>query len=235
MDMVVSNANKQIQESLDPAVAIGQKPERFVESVVPGSAEDVQHHEYYSGMNGDSDDPTPPLRRHTALVPLSREHMSGLIQARDLVRASSGDETTRRRAVEAFLRVWDTEIRDHFDDEERLLLPLTREPAMRERLLTEHRTLRGLAGACRQDSSFCADPAGLLRLGTLLQDHIRWEERMFFEAVQRDDPRALDSLSAEAAKIEAERPGSRARHRLDIRDSRTPSAGSSGELHGPVA
>jgi quercetin dioxygenase-like cupin family protein len=44
-----------------------------------------------------------------------------------------------------------------------------------------------------------------------LHDHIRWEEREFFEAVQRDAPEALTGLAQEAGQIEARRPGSRAR------------------------
>lgn len=140
--------------------------------------------------------------------------MSGLIQARELARASSCDQTIRRRAITAFVRVWDAEIREHFDDEERLLLPLTRDPAMRERLLTEHRAIRDLADACRQDPSFSADPANLVQLGTMLHDHIRWEEREFFEMVQRDHPDALEALASEAAEIEERRPGSRTRQRM---------------------
>jgi len=165
-------------------------------------------------MAGDHEDPTPPLRRHAALAPLSREHMSGLVQARNLVRASEADEPARRRAAADFLRVWDSEIREHFDDEERLLLPLTRDAAMRERLLSEHRDIRALSGSCR-GSAGGPSPAVLKRLGTLLHDHIRWEERVLFEAVQHDHPGALDSIVPEAARIERQRPGARARLRLD--------------------
>lgn len=156
----------------------------------------------------------PPLKRHAALQPLSREHMSGLIQSRGLLRASSCDQRIRRRTADAFLPVWDAEIREHFDDEERLLLPLTREPAMRERLLAEHSAIRALADAIRQDPSFSAEPANLVLLGTLLRDHIRWEEREFFEMVQRDHPEALEALASEAAEIEQRRPGSRTRQRM---------------------
>ncbi|KAA0212474.1 MAG: hypothetical protein DYG94_14650, partial [Leptolyngbya sp. PLA3] len=37
----------------------------------------------------------PPLLRHAALQPLSREHMSGLIQARNLRRAAGGGHALR--------------------------------------------------------------------------------------------------------------------------------------------
>lgn len=164
---------------------------------------------------------TPPLSRHAALRPLSREHMGGLVQARSLRRAAEGDSASRHAAVETFARVWAAEISPHFDDEERLLLPLVDEPAMRARLLDEHRRLRDLAERCIGDpDSVARDPDLLRRLGTLLHDHIRWEERVLFEAIQRDHPALLSALESEAARIEEHRPGSRARG--DDRRSSTP-------------
>lgn len=155
---------------------------------------------------------TPPLSRHAALRPLSREHMGGLVQARSLRRAAEGDAAWRRAAVEAFVTAWSAELSPHFEDEERLLLPLIDEPAMRARLLDEHRRLRDLAERCSGDpDSVARDPDLLRRLGTLLHDHIRWEERVLFEAIQRDHPVPLAGLEAEAARIEERRPGSRAR------------------------
>jgi len=155
---------------------------------------------------------TPPLQRHPALQPLSREHMSGLIQARNLTRASDDVFDARRATVASFVEVWNSEIREHFDDEERLLLPLTNDTALRDRLLEEHRALRELAERCAQEPDAVAeDPALLTRIGTLLHDHIRWEEREYFEAIQRDHPHALASLAHEAGHIEHRRPGARAR------------------------
>lgn len=155
---------------------------------------------------------SPPLKRHPALQPLSREHMSGLIQARELRRAADADLSARRAALAAFTEVWRSEIQEHFDDEERLLLPITRDPALRERLLNEHQALRDLARRCSDDPATVADdPALLRRIGSLLHDHIRWEEREYFEAIQRDHPDALAALEHEAERIEQVRPGARAR------------------------
>lgn len=143
--------------------------------------------------------------------------MGGLIQARNLKRAAGAGPAARRRAVDDFVRMWQTEIREHFDDEERLLLPLTRDPALRGRLVAEHDALRKLAARCEGDPRAVADDAALMeRLGTLLHDHIRWEEREYFEAVQRDHPESLAALLGEAGSMEARRPGSRARTKLRI-------------------
>lgn len=149
------------------------------------------------------------------MQPLSREHMRGLIQARNLQRAAEMGQAERIRAAEDFVAVWRAEIREHFDDEERLLLPLTRSPELHRRLLDEHGELRRLAARCEfEPCTAASDPAMFRRLGTLLHDHIRWEEREFFEAVQRDHPEALAELMSEAGHIEARRPGSRARMSL---------------------
>jgi len=159
--------------------------------------------------------PTPPLKRHRALQPLSREHMSGLIQARNLAKAADCDCDARRAAIGSFVEVWRSEIQEHFDDEERLLLPFTRDPGLRERLLIEHQKLRKVAERCAKDpEGVAADPALMVRLGSLLHDHIRWEEREYFEAIQRDYPDALASLMHEADSMERRRPGARARRTL---------------------
>jgi hemerythrin-like domain-containing protein len=215
---------QQFKEHLDPAVAIREQAEGFVKAVIWGTAEDVQrgaHGEYYHSMSHDgSEEPlplTPPLKRHVTLQPLSREHMGGLIQARSLRQAADRERPKRLLAIAGFLDAWRSEIRAHFDDEERLLLPLVHSPALRDRLLDEHGTLRRLAEECERDPEAVASDAELVRrIGVLLHDHIRWEEREFFETVQRDHPEALTGLASEAAFIEEQRPGSRARHRLGV-------------------
>lgn len=215
---------QQFQEHLDPTVAVREQPEGFVEAVIGRATEDVQrgaHAEYYHSMSHDSSEEpfplTPPLKRHTTLQPLSREHMGGLIQARSLRQAADRERAERLLAIAGFLDAWRSEIRAHLDDEERLLLPLVNSPALRERLLDEHGTLRRLAEECERDPEAVASVAERVRrIGVLLHDHIRWEEREFFEAVQRDHPEALAGLASEAAVIEERRPGSRARHRLGV-------------------
>ena len=138
--------------------------------------------------------------------------MGGLIQARNLQRAADGPPDARRNAVREFVQLWNSEIREHFDDEERLLLPLTASAEPRDRLVSEHRVLRDLAAQCERDAAAIAQEPGLMRrIGTLLHDHIRWEERIYFEAVQRDHPEALAALINEADRVEAHRPRSRPR------------------------
>lgn len=161
---------------------------------------------------------TPPLKRHAALQPLSREHMGALIRARDLQRAADADPAARDHAVAAFVDSWRAEIRDHFDDEERLLLPLGGSRhllALGLRLVDEHRAIRALAARCEREPAALAAEVDTVRLlGTLLHDHVRWEEREYFEAVQREHPGALEAMEHEAAAIQQRRPHSRVRSTL---------------------
>jgi hemerythrin-like domain-containing protein len=141
--------------------------------------------------------------------------MGGLILARTLRRAADGTVDDRKRAVDEFVARWTVELRPHFDDEERLLLPIIDRSDLRERLVEEHRALRERAAQCERCASAVAqDAKAVRRLGVLLHDHIRWEERVLFEAIQRDHPAELASIVHEALAIEDRRPGSRARRSL---------------------
>jgi hemerythrin-like domain-containing protein len=139
--------------------------------------------------------------------------MGGLILARRLQQAAAAE--AKLAAVSAFAAAWRNELRDHFEDEERLLLPLGLPPRLRRRLLAEHAVLRAMAKRCqREPVRVAAEPGTVRQLGLLLRDHIRWEERVLFQSVQRKHPTAVDALTEQARLIEQKRPASRARHRL---------------------
>ncbi len=106
------------------------------------------------------------MRRHPALEPFSRDHNDALILARILMEDRPG-------AMEELQRLWALDLQPHFAAEERLLLPLlTQDEA--GRLLTEHAALaEAVAGL--------ASPVGA---GRLLHDHVRWEERTLFPALE---------------------------------------------------
>lgn len=144
----------------------------------------------------------PPIKRDPALVSFSRDHHVGLSLARELRLAGEG-RSDPIAAWSRFQQAWRDELADHFDEEERLLIPLTRDPALADRLRHEHDALRAEARAPQPDA------AALARIGELLHDHIRWEEREYFpavEAVLTDASRA--ALARETARLEARRPRS---------------------------
>jgi hemerythrin-like domain-containing protein len=149
----------------------------------------------------------PPLKRHDSLQMFSRDHYGGLVAAQHLLRARSADE--RRKALGEFLEAWRSEIAEHFVDEERLLTPLM-DVAQRARMDEEHATLRALAQQAEQQAN-AADPwADFVRdLGQRLNDHIRWEERELFPALEQSaTSEQLRQIGEQTHRIEPTRPRS---------------------------
>ncbi len=129
------------------------------------------------------------MKRHTSLEPFSRDHNDGLSLARKL-------QEDRPGALLEFRAAWEQELKDHFDEEERLLGPLCSEFEL-ARLTNEHGEIRKLG--------FSAEPDVPL-LGRLLHDHIRWEERMLFPALEsRSSPEQLKAVQEEVETLERRR------------------------------
>ncbi len=149
----------------------------------------------------------PPLTRHEALAPFSRDHYIGLVRAHHLIKSADADAVARRKAIAEFIDGFDHEIADHFDDEERLLIDLL-DAAHRKRLIAEHRTLRELADQARQlRHQVDPDPERVRQIGQAFDDHIRWEERELFQHIQSTLSEAqLRVLQGHTAPIEQSRP-----------------------------
>jgi hemerythrin-like domain-containing protein len=133
------------------------------------------------------------MKRSPALVTLGHDHHQALEAALRLRRAT--DETLGD-ALERFREFWShhTE-RRHFEVEEEVLLPALAGDeewdAMAERVRGEHERIR--AGA---ESVGTVDEAH--ELGTLLNDHVRFEERQLFELLEsRLDEEQLNRLGEE--------------------------------------
>lgn len=151
----------------------------------------------------------PPLPRHPALQPFSRDHYVGLVQAKHLMKAADGSDVDRRTAIREFVEAWRNDIVVHFDDEERMLADLLDE-AGKAQLLEEHRRLRDLAAeANRRRREIDPGAEWVRELGRLLNDHIRWEERELFPAIQSSEADGLEALRPEADRLEASRPRGR--------------------------
>jgi len=131
---------------------------------------------------------TRGLARHPALVDLSRDHHFALRQALWLRRAA--DAATADAAIRSardYLDFYRGALLAHLADEEEVLLPLAghADPAGAERIRAEHRELHALTEALDEALEARADPRSLGReIGELLDDHVRFEERAFFMAVQ---------------------------------------------------
>lgn len=120
----------------------------------------------------------PPLERHPLLRPLSREHHHGLLLCwrirRDLVARTAHDQVLAE--CRAFFH---SDLLPHFAVEEDVVFPvLGSDHPLVHRAIAEHRRLARLFQQV-------GDPQTTLsRIEDELEAHIRFEERVLFQAVQ---------------------------------------------------
>ena len=156
-----------------------------------------------------------PLKRHPALVPLSREHHHALLLARGLRRGASSHLRatlpTEPAALAAHVAAfYDTTLAPHFRAEE-LVLAAARESgtelsAVCGEIEAEHERLREMASALRSQMEPTAQLDLLDHFGALLESHVRTEERSLYEGVQESlDEAALRALGAGIERALAEK------------------------------
>jgi len=146
------------------------------------------------------------IKRHPALIPLSRDHHDGLVQALRLRRAAAdGDASARLAAAREFVEFFRNEERVHLRDEEEELFPLflrhvPSQPAPLREARVQHVQLEGFAR--KLDIAVAAgivDRETLDAAGELFDAHIRLEERQLFplieELVPDDELRRLGLAS----------------------------------------
>jgi hemerythrin-like domain-containing protein len=127
------------------------------------------------------------MKRSPELRDLSVQHHDALIAARTMRRAGEG-AAPLEAAIARFMQAWHGEIRAHFQVEEEVLLPLFARAAPADdplivRTLTEHVLLRRMVYDLKQAAGEQRQPlAG--EIGRLLNDHIRFEERVLFPAIE---------------------------------------------------
>jgi alkylhydroperoxidase/carboxymuconolactone decarboxylase family protein YurZ len=128
------------------------------------------------------------MKRSPELRDLSVEHHHGLVAARRMRKGSQG-ESPLAAAIEGFREAWRDEIAPHFRREEEILLPAFAQVAGAEdpmivRTLTEHVALRRAVAALEaaRDGAERQRLAG--EIGTALEAHIRFEERVLFPAIE---------------------------------------------------
>ncbi|MEJ7693103.1 hemerythrin domain-containing protein [Daejeonella sp.] len=128
------------------------------------------------------------MKRHAALVPLSRDHHGGLILARLLQKDAppyKGLPADLPGKADYAVKFYNEELIEHFHSEEKIV-PLVKNinPRLDELLgsvLEEHKILHSLF----RDLTDHADLASKLDLlGKTLEDHIRKEERQLFPLIQ---------------------------------------------------
>ena len=148
------------------------------------------------------------MKRHPALIPLSRDHHNGLMQALRLRHAADGDASARLATAREFVEFFRNEERVHLRDEEEELFPLLlrhvpSQPAPLREARVQHVQLQGFAR--KLDIAVAAgtvDRETLEEAGELLDAHIRLEERQLFplieELVPDDELRRLGLADRDA-------------------------------------
>jgi hemerythrin superfamily protein len=119
-----------------------------------------------------------PIKRHEALQPWSREHHQGLLLSWKIKKgfALNVDPQRIKDYCDWF---WKTHLLPHFETEENYLFPiLGEENHLVEQALDEHGQLRVMFEQKE------ADTDTLSQIESLLNDHIRFEERVLFNAIQ---------------------------------------------------
>ena len=135
------------------------------------------------------------MKRHETLAPLSREHHGALVLAR-LLRNDAPvykglPEQPEAKAVYA-LNFFKTNLQEHFSKEETLLDEVKKCNGSIEMLageiISEHQQLSKMFELLQDTKNL---PAILDKLGRLLEEHIRKEERILFPLIQEHCPESL--------------------------------------------
>ena len=142
------------------------------------------------------------MKRSPELTPLSHDHHQALFVAQRVRRA---DDVAEGRAD--LLGYWQTHGRQHFEVEEAVLLPawLELDPnanrVLIARVADEHLVIRALVRRARANT---LDLDRLREGGTLLAEHVRFEERQLFPLIESGiEPNALAQLGEEIAAAES--------------------------------
>jgi len=121
------------------------------------------------------------VKRNENLVVLSHEHHHGLVFCTRLNKAHKADDEILQSFVKEF---WDNNLASHFESEERLLLPFLEDDKIARQFLTEHSQIRALIQAISENNHKNVKK-DILKLAKLINDHIRFEERIMFPWLEK--------------------------------------------------
>ncbi len=126
------------------------------------------------------------MLRDRNLIPLSHQHQHALALCVQIERGlRAADPDPDRWQAEA-ARLFENEIRFHFEAEEKVLFPFARKaPSVRDlidELLVEHASVRKYAAGAAAGKLSLAD---LQVFAASLSAHVRKEERQLFEDIQK--------------------------------------------------
>lgn len=124
------------------------------------------------------------MKRHFGLIPLSREHHTGLVFARRIARGLKLN--TESEVIKSFLiSGWESHLSVHFWLEDSILIPSIQDKHRQHsfflRLESDHEEIKGLVAKIKNNTP---DPTDFSRFVFLLTEHIRFEEEHLFPWVE---------------------------------------------------
>ncbi|HVI47361.1 MAG TPA: hemerythrin domain-containing protein [Chitinophaga sp.] len=141
------------------------------------------------------------MQRHPSLIPLSHEHKRLLFVCRYLKKNAApyeGFPLETQAKFEYVVKVFQELMVPHIQKEEYLFEKcMGKDPAVDaliKELQQEHRIISGMYSTLADSRQLDED---MDRLATSLEEHIRKEERQFFELLQQLFPEFLNSLQFE--------------------------------------
>jgi len=144
------------------------------------------------------------MKREAQLQPLSHQHHNGLMAAL-LLKKGVDKQADAAVMCDFIISTWNNELRNHFIKEEVYLHPHGLQiPSLMEkyeRMKTEHHQIRRLIDAIRNGSS---DVKVIIEFHTLLEKHIRFEERELFPFIEEHiQPEQLNELGRNLQVLES--------------------------------
>jgi len=115
------------------------------------------------------------MKRSKYLLTLSHEHHHGLIFCMRLKKGHLASQAILQDYIRDF---WERSLKNHFLLEDQLFLPLLSDDAITKQYHSEHRQIRLLVAEILASEKNIHDKAA--ELGKLINNHIRFEERVFF-------------------------------------------------------
>jgi iron-sulfur cluster repair protein YtfE (RIC family) len=136
------------------------------------------------------------MKRHASLAPLSREHHGALILAQLLKNSSTvyrGLPSDPAGKANYAISFYQEELVKHFKEEEKIVIGKiggidASLDALAGEIIAEHKELGKLFGSIKEADDL---PAHLEKIGHVLEQHIRKEERVFFPLIEMRCPAKL--------------------------------------------
>ena len=124
-----------------------------------------------------------PIKRHQALVSFSKDHHFGLLLVWKIKQGLSNAVAPERISNYIFY-CFAEDLQHHFKEEEQLIFcKLSADDILRQHAEKDHQIIYGLIEQIRSDKN---NEALLTQFADKLQEHIRFEERILFNHLQKE-------------------------------------------------